>query len=98
MYKCDCCGEVFEEPAEWREERSGDGWAYETVTGSPCCHDGYYEVHECECCGIALIPEEEDYCEVCKRDIDETMYEAQANMGIDYDTFCRMVEHWIDGR
>ena len=93
MYKCDCCGNIFEEPARWREERSGDGWAYETMTGSPCCKDGYTEVHECETC-INLIPLYDDFCEECEREIDNLMQEAQVNGGYDYETFCKLVDHW----
>ena len=96
MYKCDECGNIFEEPARWQEERSGDGWAWEDTGGSPCCKSGYYEVDECECCGVNYT--DDDYCDECLRDFEDTMEEAQANMGIDYNTFCRMVEHWIDGR
>lgn len=94
MYKCDNCGAIFEEPTSWSEARTE--WANETITGSPCCKSGYYEVYECECCHVSYT--DDDYCEECLRDFEDTMEEAQANMGIDYTTFCRMVENWIDGR
>lgn len=96
MYKCDECGNIFETPKTWREERSGDGWAYEECSGSPCCSSGYYDVYECECCGVNYTRNE--YCEECLRDLENTMEEAQANMGTDYDTFCHMVAEWVDGR
>lgn len=38
LYKCDDCGAVFDEPDEfsWREEMSGDGWAWQTFTERYC--------------------------------------------------------------
>ena len=45
MYKCDCCGELFDEPIVIRESR-GEYWGfpcYEELTVSPCCKDSFEE-------------------------------------------------------
>ena len=51
MFKCVECGELFTEPIQWVETHGFTYGPYEKWTGSPCCHGGYEEVYECECCG-----------------------------------------------
>lgn len=49
MYKCNDCGEIFYEPAEY-QENVGEFWgapAYQTFTECPFCHsDDYEEIKE----------------------------------------------------
>lgn len=61
MFKCDECGNVFEDPIEWIEEH-GERWS-----GSPCCKEDYSEVKECDCGGY--MPADEMFCEKCKCDL-----------------------------
>lgn len=96
MYICDNCGNVFENPRTWREERSGDGWAYETMTSSPCCDDSYSEAVPCQCCGMNLIPDTQDYCKECERALNMIMENAQAELGADFDVFYNMVLEWTE--
>ena len=47
MYKCSCCGELFESPKAVNESR-GEFWgmpAFETMYYSPCCEEYFEEVH-----------------------------------------------------
>ena len=47
MYKCCCCGELFESPKAVNESR-GEFWgmpAFETMYYSPCCEEDFREVH-----------------------------------------------------
>ena len=96
MFECLNCGHIFEEPITWREERSGDGWAWEECSGSPCCHSDYDEVHECKRCGVNYVPTYEDYCPECIREHEMVMFEAQMNLGDDHETFRDMTERWLN--
>jgi len=62
MYKCNCCGNIFEEPIVVRESR-GEYWGmpcYEKITVSPCCKEDFTEVKEYHAEGkvYALIDDE----------------------------------------
>lgn len=54
LYRCTSCGSVFSEPGvrRWREERSGDGWAWED------CAEYYCPV--CYSANLADYDEEDD--------------------------------------
>jgi len=45
-WKCDGCGAVFSEPDEvsWKEEMSGDGWAWQTFTELYCPRCGSQDI------------------------------------------------------
>ena len=48
MYKCDCCGKLFETPKMIAESR-GEYWGvpcYEKIAVSPCCEEDFTEVKE----------------------------------------------------
>lgn len=50
MYKCLDCGEIFEEPTSWYEDR-GEFWGApcsEKIWGCPLCHGSYEEYYESE--------------------------------------------------
>ena len=73
MYICDCCGMVFEDIAEWRESR-GEYWgdpAYETLIGSPCCHEGFTEAVQCKECGewVSVSDTTDGYCGKCRDNV-----------------------------
>lgn len=45
MFKCNCCGELFEEPKMIAESR-GEYWGmpcYEKIAVSPCCEEDFTE-------------------------------------------------------
>lgn len=46
QWKCSDCGAVFSEPDEvsWKEEMSGDGWAWQTFTELFCPHCGSQDI------------------------------------------------------
>lgn len=62
LYKCDDCGAVFTEPKEhkWKEEMSGDGWAWQTFTELYCPNCDSQEIEpyygeDCDDAGTAEI-------------------------------------------
>lgn len=71
MYKCDNCGEIFEEPKIVTEVLSRDPFTTETLCVSPCCYDYPAPLKMCLRCGEF---EEEDslianMCPQCQSDI-----------------------------
>ena len=46
QWKCSDCGAVFSEPDEvsWKEEMSGDGWAWQTFTELFCPRCGSQDI------------------------------------------------------
>ena len=48
MYICSDCGAMFDEPKEvsWKEEMSGDGWAWQTFTDLLCPECGSQEIEQ----------------------------------------------------
>ena len=48
MWRCADCGSTFDEPDEvtWKEEMSGDGWAWQTFTELYCPNCGSQEIEE----------------------------------------------------
>lgn len=67
MYKCDECGEVFEEPVEQIED-TGEIW-----NASPCCKSDYERVNVCECGQTMGIGEK--FCEECQEEIQKKFNE-----------------------
>ena len=61
MYKCEECGEIFENPAEWVED-TGELWG-----GCPHCKGDFEEVEECDCGDY--MPVGEKFCDKCKSDL-----------------------------
>lgn len=53
-------------------------------------------MRECELCKVEYVGTHHDYCDSCVREIEETMYEAQVNLGMDYKTFISVVEDWLE--
>ena len=69
MYRCIECGQVFDEPDTWKEDR-GEFWGVscsETMSGCPECQGDYEEVFECEECGEWFFEDEleDGLCEKC---------------------------------
>lgn len=51
MYKCNGCGEVFEQPKEAREAHGFTDGTHETLSVCPCCGADYSEAEQCKQCG-----------------------------------------------
>lgn len=51
MYKCNGCGEVFEQPKEARETHGFTDGTHETLSVCPCCSADYSEAEQCKQCG-----------------------------------------------
>ena len=68
MFKCEKCGELFENPLTIKEEVGEFGGvpAYQNFSVSPCCEESYVEVKKCKVCGEYS---EDDYCEKCKNNV-----------------------------
>ena len=74
LFVCLCCGNTFEEPKRWAEDR-GECFgfpSYEQMSDSPCCEDGYAEAFPCACCGEWITTEKyaktkdgDRFCENC---------------------------------
>ena len=73
MFVCLECGNLFEEPIEWKEDR-GECFgfpAYEELSGCPYCKGSYVETYRCGCCGEWINTNtyvqigDERYCEDC---------------------------------
>lgn len=67
MYRCDDCGELFEEDQiETQKDyfEYGEGTACDTRNVSPCCHESYSEAVPCLICGKCDFYR--DYSGVCK--------------------------------
>ena len=84
MYRCENCGNLFEEgeQAVWEERHGLDSPPYETMSGCPVCKGDYEEVHQCKDCGDWHSDDElyEGWCEKCLRE------------SINYDTFFEYCE------
>ena len=79
MFRCESCGNLFEEgeQAVWEEHHGLDSPPYEKLSGCPVCKGDYEEVHQCKNCGDWHSDDElyEGWCEDCLRET------------INYDTF-----------
>ena len=84
MYRCESCGNLFEEgeQAVWEERHGLDSPPYEKWSGCPICKGDYEEVHQCKECGDWHSDDElyEGWCEKCLRE------------SIKYDTFFEYCE------
>ena len=63
MYKCSECGEIFDEPKKYSEDRtpggSFEGGSFiEHFLGCPICSGTFDEVEECSICGEYKFPED----------------------------------------
>lgn len=63
MYKCLDCGHVFEEPKQYREDRTPGGTCeggsfIEHYTGCLLCSGAYEEAKQCEICGEYFTSDE----------------------------------------
>ena len=90
MYRCENCGNLFEEgeQAVWEETHGLDSPPYETWSGCPVCKGDYEEVHQCKECGD-WHSEDELYGGFCENCLRET---------INYDTFFEYCEANKDER
>lgn len=81
MYKCCDCGYVFEEPKEYKEDRT-PGYGFESsfmcsYKGCPSCSGNYEEAIMCENCGEYEIELKGEYidnewlCEKCLEESEE---------------------------
>lgn len=74
MYRCNECGNLFEEgeQARWSESR-GEFWGTpcsEEMSGCPLCKGAYEEIKPCKLCGsYEHIASGEEYCTDCKNDV-----------------------------
>ena len=84
MYRCENCGNLFEEgeQAVWEENHGLDSPPYETWSGCPICRGDYEEVNQCKKCGDWHSEDElyDGWCEKCLRET------------INYDTFFEYCE------
>lgn len=53
-------------------------------------------MEQCKLCKVEPVANAYDYCESCTREIEQTMYEAQVNLGIGYKEFLEAVSDWLD--
>ena len=74
MWICLECGEVFEDPIRWTEDRGEyfGASAYEEFEGSPCCYGNYTEAYRCDECDEWITDEyikvgDKRYCQECCR-------------------------------
>ena len=69
MYRCESCGNLFEEgeQAVWEETHGLDSPPYETMSGCPICKGDYEEVYQCKKCGDWHSESEiyDGWCEKC---------------------------------
>lgn len=71
------CGEIFEEPKLWQEDR-GEYFgfpSYERFLGSPCCEGNYAKAHQCDSCGDWITDNyikirHQRYCQNCYETIE----------------------------
>ena len=68
-YKCDDCGNLFEEGEEavWTEDY-GEKWS-----GCPCCKGSYEEVYPCKNCEKMGVKHQGDFCEECIVDVSKRL-------------------------
>lgn len=68
MYRCEECGNIFEEGEEkhWVEDYG------EELAGCPCCCGAYSPVYQCKCCGAYRVEYLNDYCDECRLDAYKT--------------------------
>ena len=71
-YVCLSCGEIFDEDdIETWIENHGLDYGGERWSGSPCCHEGYVDAHECCSCGEIITTDryveidDQKYCWDC---------------------------------
>ena len=71
MYKCEECGEVFEEPKVYYERHPyGEGYAEEEWRVCPYCGEaGFVEAKECTRCGEYTAELHDGLCDVCYDDM-----------------------------
>lgn len=85
MYKCEECGNVFDEPTTYSEDRTPEGGCElgftERIEGCPYCEGAFSKAYECEECGEYFLKEELFDSE----DITEDEYQATG----DFDQLCR---------
>lgn len=75
MYICDECGETFEEPKTYCEDR-GEFWGQpcrEEISVSPCCEGDYSEAGTCELCGEYYNEETAKEYNLCCDDCAESL-------------------------
>lgn len=74
MYKCDECGNLFEDGEEfhWREKYDSETPFYVDMAGCPLCHGSYTEIYPCKICGSYNHDADEFYCDNCKKDVQES--------------------------
>jgi len=59
MYKCKDCGEIFEEPHNYREVHNEiEGGYYEEFSECPYCGGSYEETKRCDDCGGDFLDDE----------------------------------------
>ena len=73
MFKCENCGEIFEEcDTHYEYHPYGDGYASEEWSCCPYCRDtDIVEVYECEGCGEYFASLTDDLCDECYKEEDE---------------------------
>ena len=73
MYKCCDCGHIFEDGEEKKISECvgeyGGSPAYEEYTACPVCNGSYEEIKPCKICGSYDHDYDEDFCELCKKDV-----------------------------
>lgn len=71
MYKCNCCGGIFETPK--KDFDYAEAWGHNVeipYSVSPCCEEDFTEVEPCKICGeFDGMETGEEICEECKKEI-----------------------------
>lgn len=91
MYKCDECGNVFDDPS-WESERLGE--AINNYCACPFCKsDLISEAVMCERCQEYTTSE---ICDECKAELTEKMMVFEKWAGLTHNTFIDWLEGWIE--
>lgn len=90
MYKCNKCGEVFDEPESREETLSYDPVYKEYYNVCPYCgSEDFEDATLCSVCGNEYITDG-DYCEFCKSEMSERISklitETEREYNADYKT------------
>lgn len=74
-YKCEDCGQIFEEPKVSTDsvEYFGAEAQLESKICPYCDSEYIYEAHICKCCGENYIDTNEEFCNDCKTEMEESI-------------------------
>lgn len=107
MYKCETCGELFEETGIKEEKWKGEFWGAPFTQSDwyECCPncgetDDYEELKECPVCRQDYITSDKDQCEYCDTKISQWMQNSIENIandtGAESDDIIKAMVRWIE--